>query len=255
MAVQYEGGGESLPELEVDFPERQRRLTVFFRALLLIPQFIVMFFLGIAAFVVTVIGWFGALILGRLPSWARSFLLGYLGYYTRVYGYYELLVDRYPSFSFDADDYPIRLAVEEERLNRLAVLFRIILIIPAWIVSSVISYGWGICSFICWLVVLILGRIPAPLFQATGAVLRYTMRYQAYLTMLTGRYPKRLFGEPAPEGGQVPRPGTRPLVVIGGARVILIIFIVLGVLGFLGSETANLQQTTTQTPEYSTSAP
>ena len=46
----------------------QRRATVIFRIILAIPQFFVLFFLGIAAFFVAVIGWFAALFTGRLPS-------------------------------------------------------------------------------------------------------------------------------------------------------------------------------------------
>ena len=52
----------------------QSRLTVFFRIILAIPQFIVLLFLGIAAFFVVVIGWFGALFTGELPEWAHTYM-------------------------------------------------------------------------------------------------------------------------------------------------------------------------------------
>ena len=45
----------------------QNRVTVTFRIILAIPQFIVLYFLCIAAFVVAVIGWFAALFTGELP--------------------------------------------------------------------------------------------------------------------------------------------------------------------------------------------
>ena len=50
----------------------QRRATVIFRIILAIPQFIVLFFLGIAAFFVSMIGWFAALFTGRLPEFAYT---------------------------------------------------------------------------------------------------------------------------------------------------------------------------------------
>jgi hypothetical protein len=131
MSAQDVAMVEWLPELDIDPPARQRRLTVLLRLLLLIPQFIVLAVLGLAAFVVAVIGWFAALVLGRLPEWAATFLAGYLEYSTRVDSSESMLVDRYPPFSFPAPDYPVRIELRPGNLNRLAVLLRIFLIIPA----------------------------------------------------------------------------------------------------------------------------
>ena len=71
---------EWLPALDIPAPEHQNRLTVFFRALLLIPHFIVLFVLSIVAFFATVAGWFAALVLGRLPDPIAEFLTHYLGF-------------------------------------------------------------------------------------------------------------------------------------------------------------------------------
>jgi Domain of unknown function (DUF4389) len=124
-------GGEVLPELEIDFPAAQRRLTVLVRILLLIAQFIILFVLAVGAALVSFIGWFAALVLGRLPQWVAELLAGVLAYNTRVMAYYQLLVDRYPPVVFYALDYPVRVFVQPGRLNRLAVLFRLLLVIPA----------------------------------------------------------------------------------------------------------------------------
>ncbi|WP_033822971.1 DUF4389 domain-containing protein, partial [Kitasatospora sp. MBT63] len=187
---------EWLPPLDIPEPGPQSRITVFLRALLAIPQLIVVWLLSIAAFVVVVIGWFGALALGRLPDFAASYLASYVAYDTRVEGYLMLLVDRYPPFRLQADDYPVRIEVRPGLLNRLAVFFRLILMIPAAIVQNLLVTGWWVLAFFSWLVVLVLGRMPRPLFEATAAVLRYRMRFSAYLLMLTPAYPKRLFGDP-----------------------------------------------------------
>src|SRR5271166_4698871 len=79
----------------------QNRLTVLFRIILAIPQIFVLYILGIAAFVVVVIGWFAALFTGQLPSWAHTFLSGFIRWWTRVSAYLFLLTDAYPPFSFD----------------------------------------------------------------------------------------------------------------------------------------------------------
>lgn len=235
------------PQLEIDGPDRQNRLVVAFRALLAIPQMIVLAFLQIAQMFVLFVGWFAALAMGRLPDWVRRYLINYLRYSTRVSAYLYLLVDRYPPFSFSAPaDYPVRLDLRSGRLNRWAVLFRLILCIPAYIVSAVLSTGWALCAFFLWLAVLITGRAPAPVFGAVAAMLRYSVRFQAYSAMLTSAYPKSVFGEgTAGSDGQQPVEtprGTRPLVLTGGARVLLIVFIVLGILGVIGDGVLQSQQ-------------
>src|SRR6266849_1216674 len=68
-------------------PARQNRLTVFFRIILAIPQLIVLAVVGIAAEVILVIGWFGALFMGALPRFAADFLPGCLRWSARVSAY------------------------------------------------------------------------------------------------------------------------------------------------------------------------
>src|SRR6516165_4594538 len=168
----------------------QSRLTVLFRLLMVIPHLIVLWALGIAAEVVVIIGWFGALFTGRLPGFAADYLTGFVRWQTRVFGYAILLTDVYPPFSLEDVDYPIRVAVRPGRLNRLAVLFRFILLIPAWIVESVLSYGaFTLVQFVSWLIVLISGRMPDSLYQAMAAALRYQVRVTGYWFMLTSAYP------------------------------------------------------------------
>src|SRR5262245_44880649 len=158
-------------------PAAQSRVTVAFRILMAIPQLIVLYLLGIAALVVAIIGWFGALFTGRLPVFAADFLTGYLRWLSRVYAYLYLLTDAYPPFSLDDADYPIRVAVQPGQLNRLAVLFRFFLLIPAWIVQAVVTYGAAtIFLFVTWLIVLVTGQMPDSIHQALSAVLRYQLR-------------------------------------------------------------------------------
>jgi len=153
-------------------PAPQSRLTVLIRALMVIPHIVVLWALAIAAYVVVIIGWFGALFTGRLPGFAADFLTGFVRWQARVFGYSILLTDVYPPFTMEDADYPIRVAVRPGRLNRLAVLFRFFLLIPAWIVASVVSYGaFTLVQFVSWLIVLISGQMPDALYQALAAAL------------------------------------------------------------------------------------
>jgi hypothetical protein len=81
-------------------PVVRQRLTVLFRALLVIPQLIVLYIVTIGALVVLVIGWFAVLVTGRWPQGLRSFVVGWLRWSLRVSAYWNLLVDDYPPFGF-----------------------------------------------------------------------------------------------------------------------------------------------------------
>ena len=177
-------------------PGKQSRATVAFRIVLVIPHFVVLYILGVVASVVAFIGWFGALFTGRLPDFAAVYLSGYVRWYCRVAAYLLLLTDKYPPFLFEDSPYPVRMAVRAGRLNRAAVLFRLILAIPAAILSTIMLSGLSsIVIFIAWLVALFAGKLPRSLHQAFAAVLRYSTRYYGYLYLLTDTYPKGLFGD------------------------------------------------------------
>ncbi|WP_245818817.1 DUF4389 domain-containing protein [Haloechinothrix alba] len=252
-------GEEPLPELDVTHQERQRRWTVLLRLLLLIPQFIVLYVLYLAAVVVVLIGWFAALVMGRLPGWCFQYLSGYLGYAARVNAYVYLLTDAYPPFAWSAPGHDAGLTLPaQDRLNRLAVLFRIILLIPAYIVAAVVASGWTVLAFFFWLIVLVLGRVPGPVFGASAAALRYELRFMAYTLLVTSAYPKMLFGDDkrVQRGGTGPAAtssDTRPLLLSTGGKVLLVAMIVLGVLGLGGSgatSTAGLDSAETGTSEF-----
>jgi hypothetical protein len=165
-------GGQPAPdEILVAFaePADQGRLTVMVRIILAIPHLVVLWVLGIAAEVVALICWFAALVTGRLPAGLAEFQVGYLRWATRVYAYLYLLTDVYPPFELADAGYPVRVRAEPGLLNRLAVLCRNILVIPAWIVSVVLVYGLSfLVMFVTWLIVLIAGRMPRPLHEALG---------------------------------------------------------------------------------------
>jgi len=176
----------------------QRRLTVLVRVILAIPHLLCLAGLGIAAEIVAIIGWFGALFTGQLPDFAADFLGGYLHWQTRVSAYMALMTDQYPPFVLGDAPYPVRIAFRPGQLNRLAVLFRIFLMIPAGIVAYVLELGaFTIIGFVTWLIVLVKGALPDSLYEAYAAVIRYMARYWGFTLMLTSAYPGGLFGDPA----------------------------------------------------------
>jgi Domain of unknown function (DUF4389) len=221
----YPAGAPRLAEpdpvqVAVAEPAVQRRATVAFRVILVIPHMFLLFFLAIAAFVVAFLGWWGALFTGRLPEFAVNYLTGFMRWVLRYQAYLYLLTDAYPPCTLDeVPGYPVRLAIpERQQLNRAAVFFRVILAIPGAIVSAVVTEGASsIVLFVAWLIAFVTGHLPRPLHQALTALLRYQARFYSYYLMLTPAYPWGLLGDapltpPAypPGNGAMPDYGTAP---------------------------------------------
>ena len=188
---------ESSPvEMRVGRSVPQRRLTVLFRLILVIPQAITLYFVGIAAFFVAIFGWFAALFTGRLPSGCADYLSGWLRWSARLDAYFFLLTDRHPPYSFDpSPTYPVDLTVVSGRLNRWAVLFRYFLALPASIAAGALIGGLAIFSVIMWVATLIRGQLPSWMFEAAAAAIRYRIRFNAYFFMLTSFQPAQVMGD------------------------------------------------------------
>jgi Domain of unknown function (DUF4389) len=86
-------------DLEIDPPERQNRLTVFFRLILAIPALLLMYVLSALSNILAVFSWFIALVLGRVPEGVRNFAALALRIEVQTFGYLMLLTERYPSFN------------------------------------------------------------------------------------------------------------------------------------------------------------
>jgi hypothetical protein len=86
-------------DLEIDPPQRQNRLTVFFRAILAIPALLLMYVLSALSNILAIFSWFIALILGRVPEGVRNFAALALRIEVQTIGYLMLLTGRYPSFN------------------------------------------------------------------------------------------------------------------------------------------------------------
>jgi hypothetical protein len=81
--------------------EPRNRLTVAFRIFLALPHIIVLWFLGLAWALTSIVAWFAILFTGKYPAALYDFAVGVLRWNIRVEAYLLLLVDEYPVFSFD----------------------------------------------------------------------------------------------------------------------------------------------------------
>jgi hypothetical protein len=69
--------------------------------ILLIPHYVVLWFLGIAQVFCLVIGYWAVLILGRYPQALWNFIVGGLRWSARVSAWTGGLVDQYPPFRLE----------------------------------------------------------------------------------------------------------------------------------------------------------
>lgn len=200
-------------ELEFAAAADQNRVTVLFRIILAIPQIIVLYFLFIAAFFVALIGWFGALFTGRLPQWAYTYLGGLIRWSTRVGAYLFLLTDEYPPFSFEDKAYPVRPVLPDNGpLNRLTVLFRIFVAIPAFVFYQIVQNGLTFpLLIVVWFIVLFTGRMPASLYPTYMSLLRYEARFHSWFSMITSEYAWGMMGDTVTvDTGYTPPPFVPP---------------------------------------------
>ncbi len=87
------------PEVVVNFApeyEGRSRLSVFFRFILLIPILIMTMIWGFLTWLVSIVGFFAVLILGRWPKGLLDFMVGVNRFSTRTNAYWSLLTDKYP---------------------------------------------------------------------------------------------------------------------------------------------------------------
>ncbi len=186
-----------------------------FKWLLAIPHFVVLAFLWVAFFFVSVIAFFAILFTARYPRSLFDFNVGVLRWSWRV-GYYTYSVgatDQYPPFSLADTDYPARFDVAyPERLSRGLVLVKWwLLAIPHFLIVGLFTSGlvWytteigesgnqvvrsgagliGILVFIALVILLFTGRYTQGLFDLIMGLNRWVFRVAAYVGLMRDEYP------------------------------------------------------------------
>jgi hypothetical protein len=79
-------------------------LGILVRAIILIPHFIVLWFVGVVVAVLWIFSWIPVLVLGRQADIIYTIVGGHARWTFRVTAYLLLMVDRYPPFSLGEDD-------------------------------------------------------------------------------------------------------------------------------------------------------
>jgi hypothetical protein len=185
---------------------RRSRLTVFFRLPLSIPHWVWLYLWGYVVFIVVFINWFATLIMGRPPRWCHRFISRYVRYQFHVYAFITLAANPFPGFTGAPGTYPLdlELPTDPQRQSRLKTLFRFLLAIPAFFVAFGLEIALFTAAILTWFVSLATGRAPWGMRNMMAYALRYLAQMNAYLFLLTDRYPHAspLEGEDAAPAGE-----------------------------------------------------
>jgi hypothetical protein len=188
--------------LAFDPPERIANWRPLVQWLLAIPHFLVLSALRTVVEVLAVISWFSIVFTGRLPEGIARVQAMYLRYQARVMLYAEFLQEEYPPFNYDTsspdpgDVLRVRVDLQPElqNRNRVTVGFRLILAIPSAIVLVALWIAAAVIVIIGFFAVLFTGRWPQGMRKFVLNVIRYQLRFEAYLALLTDRYPPFTLG-------------------------------------------------------------
>jgi hypothetical protein len=174
---------------------------IWIRAILVIPQAIILFFVAIAMALIVLVSWIPILLNGRMAGWGYMIVGGYLRLAARTALYVLLITGRYPPFGLSGDS-PIDVVFDEaEQQNRLwgipflGIWLRVILLIPHFIVLWLLGIGVGLLLIVSWIPVLLNGRQADSIVSYVGGYYRWAARVASYVLLLTGEYPPFRLGE------------------------------------------------------------
>jgi hypothetical protein len=209
------GHVEPVPELPdhpvaiaVDDDLRRPRLLVAFRGLLTIPHYFWLTLWTVPAVAAAVLAWLAALAIGRVPRFLHRFLAAFVRQNAHVTSFLYLVGRQFPGFVGREGSYPIALTIAPPaRQRRLGVLFRLLLAVPALVLSFAYAGVGFVAAVLGWFAALFTGRMPRGLRDIGAAAVRYSAQLQAYALLVTPCYPD---SSPVLVGRTSPDPEAEP---------------------------------------------
>jgi hypothetical protein len=178
--------------LDIEYVESLNRISTLLRPIYILPIVLLAATIPAALTIPVVLM---LLVRRKCPRWWFDFNLELTRFQQRVTAYANLMTDQYPSTDEEQTvrvdlDYP-----DAQRLSRWLPLVKWLLALPHYLVLYVLGMLAGIAVVITWVVILVTGRYPRPLFSLVLGYERWNLRVAAYASLLTtDRYPPFRFG-------------------------------------------------------------
>ena len=177
--------------LKIDYSEISNKPSAFIRLVLVIPIIIVVALISSYAEALSLAVALMILFREKYPKWWFDWNLALTKFWLRIATYGLLMRDEYPSTD---DEQAVKVGIPypdiKKDLNRWMPLFKWILVIPHIIVLIFIFIAVVFCTFFAWFAILLTGRYPKGIFDFVEGFLRWSLRVNAYVFLLTtDQYP------------------------------------------------------------------
>lgn len=182
-------------QLDLESPLEIARWRPLVHWILVIPHWVVLYVLSIVLGVLGVVAWFAILFTGNIPRGLFDFMATILRYQWRTYSYLAFMREPYPPFDFasanlDPGTDPARLSIDyPERLSRLLIFVKWLLVIPHFIALFFVGIGAFFVGIAGFFAVLVTGHWPEGMRNFLIGTIRWSLRVSAYLYLMTDRYP------------------------------------------------------------------
>ena len=168
---------------------RRSRLTVLLRLPLSVPHLIWLYLWSIVVVFAVLPAWVIGLFLGRIPVPLHRFLAAFTRYNAHLTAFLTIAANPFPGFTGGLP-YPVNLEIAPAaKQRRLGILFRLVLAIPAMIVVYVLQIVLYTLAIVAWFAALFTGKLNKALRDILTFCIRYMAQTNAYLLLLTRRYP------------------------------------------------------------------
>jgi Domain of unknown function (DUF4389) len=169
---------------------RRSRLSVFFRLLLAFPHLVWLLLWTVLALLAGIVNWFFTLFTARPWRPLVRFLSAYIRYSAHVGAFLYVVANPFPGFVGAGGTFPVDVDIPPPgRQNRWITGFKIVLAVPALLLSGALGWLLALGSILIWFYALVLGRAPQGV-QRTGAyAIGYGAQLNCYVFLLTDRYP------------------------------------------------------------------
>ena len=178
--------------LRIPRDRTQGRLSILFRAVLVLPPAVLTAVWFVALLPVVAVTWLVRVTVARHPSWARRFAASWLRYALRTSCYLACLVDEFPRAGGMRQ---VDVSLPEVTGRPLLRIVGLVPSVPLALLELTLACA---CVPVAWFAVVITGRVPSGVADVLEQTQRSSARFWAYAVLVSDAFP---WFEPDPSEG------------------------------------------------------